>query len=62
MLEKIFSALDFKKLITVDKKREVYLYKNEFEIAFDEVKNLGYFIEIEAKKILRNRKDKRKTF
>lgn len=51
-LKKIFSALNFKKLITVDKKREVCNYKNEFEIALDEVKNLGYFVEIEAKKIL----------
>jgi len=49
-LKKIFSALNFKKLITVDKKREVYNYKNEFEISLDEVKNLGYFLEVEAKK------------
>jgi len=49
-LKKIFSSLNFKKLITVDKKREVYNYKNEFEISLDEVKNLGYFVEIEAKK------------
>jgi len=49
-LGKIFTALNFKKLITVDKKREIYLYKNEFEISLDKVKDLGYFIEIEAKK------------
>jgi len=49
-LNKIFSALNFKKLVTVDKKREVYNFKNEFEISSDEVKNLGYFVEIEAKK------------
>jgi len=49
-LKKIFSALNFKKMITVDKKREVYNFKDEFEISLDEVKNLGYFIEIEAKK------------
>ena len=59
-LKKIFSALNFKKLITVNKKREVYNFKNELEISFDEVKNLGYFIEIEAKKdfggILKTRK------
>jgi adenylate cyclase class 2 len=47
-LEKIFSTLNFKKLITVEKKREVYIYNDEFEIALDVVKELGYFIEIEA--------------
>jgi len=47
-LEKIFSALDFKKLIIVEKKREIYMYNDEFEIALDDVKELGYFIEIEA--------------
>ena len=49
-LEKIFSALNFKKLVTVEKEREIYLYKDEFEIALDIVKELGYFIEIEAMK------------
>ncbi|HDD45991.1 MAG TPA: class IV adenylate cyclase, partial [Candidatus Aenigmarchaeota archaeon] len=47
-LAKIFSALNFKKLVTVVKEREVYLYNDEFEIALDRVKELGYFIEIEA--------------
>lgn len=49
-LKKIFSALNFKKLITVDKKREVYFYKDEFKITLDEVKDLGYFMEMEALK------------
>jgi adenylate cyclase class 2 len=49
-LKRIFSALDFKRLVTVEKEREVYLYKDEFEIALDKVKELGYFIEIEAVK------------
>jgi len=49
-LEKIFSALDFKKLVTVEKEREVYVYNNEFEISLDIVKDLGYFIEIESMK------------
>jgi len=62
-LKKIFSALNFKKLITVDKKREVYQYKNEFEISLDEVKNLGYFMEIEAKKDFRGiTKTRKKIF
>jgi adenylate cyclase class 2 len=49
-LNKIFSALDFKKLLTVEKNREIYIYNNQFEISLDSVKNLGHFIEIEAKK------------
>jgi len=47
-IEKIFKAIDFKKLVTVDKTRELYQFKNQFEIALDEVKELGYFIEIET--------------
>ena len=47
-LEKIFSTLDFKKLVTVEKEREIYVYNDEFEIALDKVKDLGLFIEIEA--------------
>lgn len=49
-MRKIFSALDFKKLVTVDKEREAYTYEDEFEIALDIVKDLGYFIEIETMK------------
>ncbi|MBU3965309.1 class IV adenylate cyclase [Patescibacteria group bacterium] len=47
-LEKIFSALGFKKLVTVEKERETYNYNDEFEIGLDKVKDLGYFIEIET--------------
>lgn len=47
-LEKILSALDFEELVTVDKKREVYVYKDELEISLDKVEELGNFIEIEA--------------
>jgi adenylate cyclase class 2 len=49
-IEKMFSALDLKKLVTVEKEREAFRHKNEFEIALDSVKDLGYFIEIEALK------------
>ena len=49
-LEKILKALDIKKIVTVNKTRRVYLYKNEIEIAMDTVKDLGYFIEAEAMK------------
>ncbi len=51
-LEKIFSTLNFKKLITVEKEREIYIYNDKFEIALDKVKHLGLFIEIEAIKDL----------
>ncbi len=49
-MRKIFSALGFKKLVVVDKEREVFVYEDEFEIALDVVKDLGYFIEIETMK------------
>lgn len=44
--KKIFSALDFKPLTTVDKVRKTWRYK-DYEIAVDSVKNLGDFVEIE---------------
>jgi len=47
-LQKTFEALNFKKLITVNKEREVYVYKDEFEIGLDNVEELGHFIEIET--------------
>ncbi|MFH1967904.1 MAG: CYTH domain-containing protein, partial [bacterium] len=46
-LRKILDFLDFKKMTTVDKQREYWDCGN-FEIALDIVKNLGYFIEVEA--------------
>lgn len=47
-MEKIFSALNFKKLVAVEKEREVYEYNGEFEIGLDTVKDLGHFVEIET--------------
>jgi len=47
-LDKIFSVLDLKKLVTVEKEREVYNYNDELEVSLDIVKELGYFIEIES--------------
>jgi predicted adenylyl cyclase CyaB len=49
-LEKIFSVLNIKELVTVEKEREVFTYNDEFEIALDTVKELGHFIEIESMK------------
>jgi predicted adenylyl cyclase CyaB len=59
-LKKIFSVLDFKKLVTVEKEREIYVYKDEFEISLDRVKELGHFIEIETIKNLGNIEETRK--
>lgn len=47
-LREIFIALGFSRLVTVEKYREVYVYNDEFEIAFDDVHDLGWFIEIEV--------------
>lgn len=48
MMKKIFESLDIESKVIVEKKRQTYVYKDEFEIVLDEVKNLGFFIEIEA--------------
>jgi predicted adenylyl cyclase CyaB len=49
-LRKIFSALGARSLMVVDKQRETFIYKDEFEIALDTVKELGHFTEIEVMK------------
>ncbi len=48
-VEKILSALNFSKVCIVEKTRQVFV-SSDFEIALDEVKDLGYFVEIEAMK------------
>ena len=55
-LKKIFLNLDFKELICVDKTRSTWNYK-DVEIAIDEVKGLGSFIELELKKEVENPKE-----
>ncbi len=45
---KIFQSLGYKPLITIDKKRDVYLV-DIFEISVDKVKGCGSFFEIEIK-------------
>jgi len=45
---KILGFLNFKKVITVDKKRE-YWDCGDFEISLDDVDGLGFFVEVEAK-------------
>lgn len=49
-LEKILKVLNFENILVIDKVREIYRVKKDFEVCFDKVKNLGYFIEIEALK------------
>ncbi len=34
-LEKMFLAIDIKRLVTVEKEREVYIYEDKFEISLD---------------------------
>lgn len=46
----IFRALNVRELVTVEKERETYIVKDEFEIALDSVKDLGNFMEIESLK------------
>lgn len=46
--KKLFENLNFKELIVVEKNRSIWDYRDT-EIAIDEVKELGNFIEIEAK-------------
>lgn len=49
-LEKVLSILNMRKLAAVEKERDIYTFKDEFEIALDDVKGLGFFIEIETVK------------
>ena len=44
--KRILSALNFRSIITVDKLRKTYTYKN-YEVAIDSVRGLGNFVEIE---------------
>lgn len=44
----IFTALDYKKIVTVEKKRRAWMYK-DWEVSVDRVLQLGDFVEIEYK-------------
>jgi len=48
ILKQIFSNLNFKDIIIVEKLRNTWHYKN-VEIAVDKINELGFFIEVEAK-------------
>jgi len=45
---KIFKSLDFKILVVVEKRRWIYEADGKYEISFDNIKDLGFFVEIEA--------------
>ncbi len=47
-LKKILTKLDFKEYLTVDKIRKSYNINGGFEVDLDQVKGLGYFVEIET--------------
>lgn len=55
-LKKIMQNLNFKELICVDKNRSTWIFK-DVEIAIDDVKELGNFIELELKKEVDNPKE-----
>lgn len=59
-LRKILEFLDFKKVITVEKEREIWNC-GDLEICLDKVKNLGFFIEVEAKGNFGNSIDAKKA-
>ena len=59
-LKKILGFLDFKKIITIEKQREYWIC-GDIEVALDNIKGLGYFIEAEAKGNFKNTKEAKNT-
>lgn len=51
MASTILNKLDMKLVVTVTKTRKYFDYK-DFEVLLDHIKELGFFIEVEAKKML----------
>lgn len=49
-LSLILEHIDLQIKGEINKTREKYLYKNKYEVSFDEVENIGRFVEIEVKK------------
>lgn len=50
-LEKILTSLNMEKVGVIDKKRIKYLYNDKYEFSFDDVKDIGMFVEVEVKQI-----------
>ena len=48
MLKNILNSLNVESVVTVKKKRIVFIYQNKWEVVLDKVEELGCFIEIEA--------------
>lgn len=46
-MKNILASVNIHEVITLKKKRISYIYKDIIEISLDEVKDLGYFIELE---------------
>ena len=59
-MKKIFKRLNIKSFAMINKTRYTYIYKDKYEIALDKVKDLGYFVEIEVKKLEWDYKTERK--
>jgi predicted adenylyl cyclase CyaB len=57
--KKILEFLDFKKIVTIEKYREYWTYGG-IEIALDDVKGAGTFVEAEAKGDFKNKKEAKK--
>ncbi len=57
--KKTLEFLDFKKVITIEKQREYWMC-GDIEVALDDVKDLGYFIEAEAKGDFKDEKEAKK--
>lgn len=60
-MEQILEALDFKKIICVNKVRNTWEYKN-IKISVDEIKDLGNFIELEFKTNIYNNEEESMKF
>ncbi len=48
VIHQIIKKLGFKQLIEIDNKKHIY-ENEEYEIVFEEVENLGYFLEVEKR-------------
>jgi adenylate cyclase class 2 len=58
-LRKIFDALNFRVLVVVEKRRRRWAFRNT-DVAIDDVKGLGSFIEVEALESFEDPKEGRK--
>lgn len=56
-LEKILINLGYQEKGKIVKERNKIMYQDKYEISFDYLPNIGYFIEIEVKEVLKNNKE-----